>query len=215
MRFASGRAFFLALLAAGLYTAREFGPRPGSVASALGIQRQVSWQVMSRSIRRARANHAHGNPQKVVLVFVLRYAAISGVPQQPSRPGSHGTTAALQAFPFVTATNGVSACVCMSVRAWACLSVRACHPKILHQAGTRNSIKNRGAIHLFLLFFHFDILLAAACCCCSCVPVSHRKRLTLWEPWYNSSRTSRSSLCDSYERCFCVCECTYYVTLSS
>ena len=46
-------------------------------------------------------------------------------------------------------------------------------------------------------------------CCLLCVPVSHRKLLTLWQPWYNSSLTSRPSFCDSYERCFCVCVCSY------
>ena len=42
------------------------------------------------------------------------------------------------------------------------------------------------------------------------MPVSQRKLLTLWQSRYhNSSRTSRSSFCGSYERCrcFCVCSC--------
>ena len=44
-------------------------------------------------------------------------------------------------------------------------------------------------------------------CCRCCVPVSHRKLLTLWQPRYNSSsRTSRSSFCDNYERAF-LCAC--------
>ena len=37
--------------------------------------------------------------------------------------GSHGTTAALQAFPVVTATNGASACVFVSVRVCACVII--------------------------------------------------------------------------------------------
>ena len=35
----------------------------------------------------------------------------------PQKLGSHGTTAALQAFLFVTATNGASECVCVRERA--------------------------------------------------------------------------------------------------
>ena len=31
--------------------------------------------------------------------------------------------------------------------------------------------------------------------------------LTLWQSWYNSSRTSRFSFCGSYKRWFCVCKC--------
>ena len=57
----------------------------------------------------------------------------------------------------------------------------------------------------FFYLFHFRY---AVCCCC--VPVSQRKLLTLWQSRYhNSSRTSRSSFCGSYERCrcFCVCSC--------
>ena len=104
-----------------------------------------------------------------------------------SKLTSHGATApALQAFPFVEDANGASARVCVWVRACVCL----CHPTAVRTLSTA-VLKKRGAV------------------CCCCVPVRYRKPLTLWHPWYNSSRNSRSSFCDSYVRflCFCVCVC--------
>ena len=62
---------------------------------------------------------------------------------------------------------------------------------------------NSASVFFFPLFFHC----CHAVCCCCCVPVPHRRLLTFPQLWYNSSRTTRSSFCDSYERCFCVCVC--------
>ena len=85
----------------------------------------------------------------------------------------------------MTATNGASACGSVSVRV--CVRV-----VIVGSYSSRNrehsSLKNRGAIQLFSALFHL-----CNDCCCYCVPVSHRKLLTLWQPRYNGSRTSRSS----------------------
>ena len=82
------------------------------------------------------------------------------------RPGSYGTTAALQAFPFVIATNGVAACGFVSVR------VRA--PVIVDPTAvaTRNSLKNRGTIQFLLLFPIFAMLSTAAAAVCLCHAVS-------------------------------------------
>ena len=92
-----------------------------------------------------------------------------------------------QSFPLVAATNVDAWCVCMSVRVCACV-----HPTAVENRNTFS----RGEVQFQrFLFFSF----ATACCC---VPVSHRKLFTLWQPWDNSSRTSFS---DRYERCFCVC----------
>ena len=64
--------------------------------------------------------------------------------------------------------------------------------------GTRSSPNNRGAIQLSFPFFHFCY---AVCRCC--VPVSHHKFFTLWQPQRKkSSRTPRYSFCGRYERCF-------------
>ena len=38
------------------------------------------------------------------------------------------------------------------------------------------------------------------------------KRSTLWEPWYNSSRTPSSSFYHGYGRCICVCACACHVS---
>ena len=63
--------------------------------------------------------------------------------------------------------------------------------------------ENRGAISVLTTFL-FAVLSAAAVHLCHTVSF-----LTLRQPWYNSSRTSRSYFCDSYELCFCVCVCPY------
>ena len=76
------------------------------------------------------------------------------------RLGSHGTTAAFQAFPFVAATNGASACGFLRVRVCACRSFW--DPTTV---GTRNSLKNRGVIQLLMLFFFVAMLSAAAAWC--------------------------------------------------
>ena len=125
------------------------------------------------------------------------------------RLGSHGTTGTLQAFPFETAPDGASACGFVSVRACACV--------IAGPYSSRNqeqSQEQRCQSSVFCLFF-FRSCSYAVCCYC-CVPVSQRKLLTSWQPRFNSSsRTSRSSLCEGYEQCFCVCVCAYYVFKST
>ena len=91
----------------------------------------------------------------------------------------------------------------MWVRERVCVRVSLSDPTVVW---TRNSLKNRGgAVQPYFARFH---LCYAACCCC-CVPVSHRKLLTPWLPRNSSSRTSKYSFCDSYERCFFVCVCVF------
>ena len=75
---------------------------------------------------------------------------------------SHGTTATLQPFPFVTATNGASA--------YGFVSMRVCARVVVGSYSSRNqerSMKNRGAIQLYnsLLVFIYYILSAAAAVC--------------------------------------------------
>ena len=93
-------------------------------------------------------------------------AAVSEVPPQNSRLGRDGTTAAFQAFPFVTATSGASACV--RERACVCVSYSS--------TDQEHSLKKRGAMSA-VRFFYFAMLFAAAV---YQVPVSHRKLSTLW-----------------------------------
>ena len=61
-------------------------------------------------------------PTPPKIVFHLS-AAVLKYHSSCQRLGSHGTTAALQAFPFVTATIGASACGFVSVRVCACVIV--------------------------------------------------------------------------------------------
>ena len=49
--------------------------------------------------------------------------------------------------------------------------------------------------------FYATMLSTAAVCLNHIVSV-----LTLWQARHNSSRTPRYSFCDSYKRCFCVCD---------
>ena len=67
--------------------------------------------------RPARAKHAHGKPRAVVVQY-FGHCCLVVFPKYRSSPkklGSHVTTAALQVFSSVTATNGAAAAVCLSV----------------------------------------------------------------------------------------------------
>ena len=71
----------------------------------------------------------------------------------------------------------------------------ACHPRISQQLEPGREVQ------------HFPSFCCAIYCYCYRVPVSHRTYMTLWQLWYNSSRTSSSCFCDCYERCFSVGAC--------
>ena len=110
----------------GAYTLRcKFGARPGTVALALGVQSHASWQVIAGSFSaEPEPTRPMEAPQHVILFcFALcccccfwstTEAFKAWQPRYNSRPSS---------FSSVTATNGVSACLCVSMR--------VCHPTIL------------------------------------------------------------------------------------
>ena len=103
---------------------RKFGPRPGSVARALGVQSRANWQVITGSLS------AEPEPRKTMETPHLHFLAIA----------------------------------------------HSC---------------------MMLPLYHICI-----------TTVSQTLKLsTLWQPRYNSSRTSGSSLCDRHRRCICVCAC--------
>ena len=79
------------------------------------------------AFRLARANQAHANPKNVIVFIFTSLLLLWKYQSSCQRLGSHGTTAALQAFPFVTTMNGASACGFVSVR------VCACHCRILQR----------------------------------------------------------------------------------
>ena len=148
----------------------------------------------------AGANQPHANPHYFLFMVHLS-AAVSNYHSSCQRRGSHGTTAALQDFPFVTATNGSSTCGFMSVRMF------VCHCRTLQQndPGTQSQEQSYHSAFFALLRFCYD----AVCCCCALV--SQLKLLTLWQPRYSSSsRTSRSSLVTAS-----VYVCTDYVGVPS
>ena len=75
------------------------------------------WNIYG-SARGVNCNNCGKSFQLHIIFFTTLAAAVFQVQQQqPSkRRGCHGTTAAHQAFPFVTATNGASPCGFVSVR---------------------------------------------------------------------------------------------------
>ena len=153
--FFSGRGSFLALSAAG----HAGGPRviTAQVWAPAGLRGACSGLSKSRELasnhgiafRRPRANQAHRKPRTVIFSFSTSRCCClwSTATVALKRLGSRGTTAALQAYLFVTATNGASACVCVSVRMCVCECV---------SCGSRNqehSLKKRGTTSAFLLSF--------------------------------------------------------------
>ena len=72
------------------------------------------------TFRPAEPSRPMETPKSNLTFFMSLFFALLLFPNHHSRPqrlGSHGTTvAAVQAFPFVTATHGASACVCVRVR---------------------------------------------------------------------------------------------------
>ena len=74
------------------------------------------------AFRLARANHAHANPKNKAQFPPQVILSFSGSPPHVifsffvSGCCCYDTTAALQAFPFITATNGASACWLVSMR---------------------------------------------------------------------------------------------------
>ena len=100
------------------------------------------------AFRRARANQPYGNPQNkkkkksvyISLPLFLKYHS------SRHRIGSHGTTAVLQAFPFVSQELWFGLCVREHACVCVCMCAIAVYDPTAEERGTRNSLKNRGAI---------------------------------------------------------------------
>ena len=102
---------------AGLRGARSGRSKSRNMASNRGIV-----------FRPARGNHAHRNQKQIVTIFFFSFFLLPLMlffkyHSSYQRLDSRGTTAALQAFPFVTATAGASACGFVCVRVCACVSM--------------------------------------------------------------------------------------------
>ena len=96
---------------------------------------------------------------------------------------------------------------CVGAREHACACVSS-YCRILQQykIGPKNtavSPNERSAFSFSFLFFFFTRASVVG----RSVPAIHRKVLTLWQPWCNSSRTSTCVFCDSYERCMRMWAC--------
>ena len=74
--------------------------------------------------------------------------------------GSHGATAVIQCFPFVTATNGASACGLVSVRVCVCVIVASYRRSRIQGHGLENGGGNQ-------LFCSFTLCPDAVCCYCA------------------------------------------------
>ena len=122
--FSSGRGSFLALCAAGcaggrLYYRRKFGPRPGSVARALGAKSRDLASNREISFRPAEPRRTMESPPfffaPLLLLLLYRVCITPSLKLSSSLLcGSQGTTAVThQALPAVTATDGASVCACV------------------------------------------------------------------------------------------------------
>ena len=98
--------------------------RPASVPRALGVQSREIWQVTTGSLSDQLEPTRPMQPPKMSFFASFHLSLLLLLKPHSSRQrlGSHGTTAALQAFPFVTATSGASACGSVNVRVCARVS---------------------------------------------------------------------------------------------
>ena len=113
----------------GHHGASKCGSRRCSVARALGLQRREKKKKLA-------GNHGIASHQLGPIRPMLTPKTSLPPPFAPFPPlslvlfwkyqrlGSHGTTAELQAFPFVTVANGASVCGFVSVRVCACVRAR-------------------------------------------------------------------------------------------
>ena len=111
-----------------LYTRRKFWA-PAGLRGARSGRSKSRFLATSRGIafRPARADHqALENPKNLDFFSLFFFTSFTSCffrhHSSRQRLSSHGTTAALQAFSFVAATKGASACGFVSVRVCACVS---------------------------------------------------------------------------------------------
>ena len=144
---------------------RTPGSRPSSAARALDGRSPLSLASNHGiAFRPARANQARANPKNVSKFFIfsplmlfLKYH------NSCERLGNQGTTAAaLQAFPFVTATNGASKCGFMRVCACACVCLSVIVASYSSIVGARNTAVSRREVWCCLSFSLFSVLLMSA-----------------------------------------------------
>ena len=200
-----------------VYTARRnFGPRPGSVARALDVHSRASWQVITGPLSDPPSQARPWKPPKYHFFFVFRSAAVSATSAIAAFKScilcrSHGTTAAIfQAFPPRDSHGQCFLCVSVCVCA---IEPRGAYSKQLELGLLQEYNKKSGAIK-------YRVFVLRCCLRQLCICVPHRAPSPLYPArrGSHSSRTSRSSLCDSHERCplcvrACACVCAILNTI--
>ena len=125
--FSGGRGFFLVLSSAGhqggrLSTTAQVWVPAGLCGACSGRSKsRILASKRGIDLRPAKANQAYAKPRYHFLSFFHPSMLLfSKYHSSCQRLGSRSTRAALQAYPFVTATNSVSACEFVTERARAC-----------------------------------------------------------------------------------------------
>lgn len=94
-----------------VYLPRKFGPQPGSVACALGIQSSASWFFFKGSCSATPSYAGPWKPRNFSFSLCCCFITPSLKLLSSLLCGSHCTTVTHQALPFVTVTGGASVCV--------------------------------------------------------------------------------------------------------
>ena len=151
------------------------------MARALLVQRREIWQVMTGllSDQLRRANQALATHKGNVLFTFSPLCCFLKHHSSCQRLGSHGTTAPLPVFPFVTAANGASACGFLGVRMFAFVKVVGSYNSRNQEHRKSQEQRSHSACYTLFQFCFCYAVCRCCCCCCCCVPVSRRNFLTL------------------------------------
>ena len=146
------------------------GSRPGSVARTLGVQGREIWQVTTGSLSdQLEPTRLVQTPKTLFCHFSPLCCCFFRCHSSRQSIGSHGTTPALQAFPFC---DSHERCFCVWVRERA-VCVRVCHCRILQRS--RNQEQSQKQRSFTAIFRFCYAVCCCCCCCCCCVPVAHRR----------------------------------------
>ena len=155
-RFSSGRASFLALSTTGhagapaVHHGARVGPGRAPWRVFWAFEVAIIWQVTTGLLSTSQSQPGTCKPQMCACLFLhLSHAALE-VPQQLSK-ARHVTTVAFQAS--LCDSHGRCFCVWVRERACGCVFAVVTVGSYSSRRNQEHSLKNRGAIQLFLLFF--------------------------------------------------------------
>ena len=175
-----------------VYTRHKFGPRPGSVARALGVQSRGELVLsrgcfppsQSQAVRwKSTQKKASSFFSRVLLCITVRTSETATLQQQPR----------FKLFLLWQRRSMLLRCV----RVCACVCVPPDLPGDMIDArkSENKHLKTSGAI----LALHFQLFRSAVCC--YCISITPSSQLFTLKPHFNSS------LRDSHGRCLSVCAC--------